>query len=468
MDYIVSISVVWINYIEDTVGEIYMRKNYQALKVVIIGLGITGLSCVKFFLARGVIPKVIDINTCPTKAYQLPHVVQCCLGEFNDTWLFNANLVVVSPGIRLDHPMLVAVANSGIEIIGDIELFVREAMAPIIAITGSNGKSTVTQLVGNMAQLAGWRVGVAGNIGIPVLTLLDKPYQLYVLELSSFQLETTYNLCAAAAVILNISEDHVDRYPGGLQQYYLCKKRIYQNASVCVVNILDALIVSDSEIHNNNCCVTFAIDIDTADYHVKYYQKKNWIIGYNQCLLDCSEMKIDGRVNYMNALSALALSDIMQIPRSASLMALRQFSGLSHRCQLVYENHGISWINDSKATNVNATKEAIENLTILSGSTLHLLLGGDSKQADFSALKNLIRNREIHIYCFGKDGLFLTKLGFNNIVLTHTMQEAMYIISRRVKNKDIVLLSPACSSLDQFVSFKARGLIFNYFAREFG
>lgn len=445
-----------------------MRKNYQGLRIVIVGLGITGLSCVDFFLTRGVIPKVIDMDIYTTMVYRLPRVVQYCLGELNDTWLFNASLIIVSPGVRLDHPVLVAAVNLGIEIIGDIELFVREAMAPIVAITGSNGKSTVTQLVGNMAKLAGWRVGVAGNIGVPALTLLNQSYQLYVLELSSFQLETTYSLRAAAAVILNISEDHMDRYPAGLQQYYLYKKRIYQNALVCVINILDAIVTSDSDIYNNSCCVTFSIDIDCADYHVKYYKGKKWIVGYNQYLLNCSEMKVNSRVNCMNALSALALSDIMRIPRTASLVALRQFSGLLHRCQLIYKNNGVSWINDSKATNVNATKEAIENVMLPDGSTLHLLLGGDSKQADFSSLKQIIKAKEIHVYCFGKDGLFLTTLGFNSIILTNTMEESMRIVSRCVKRKDVVLLSPACSSLDQFISFEARGLMFTDFAKELG
>lgn len=446
-------------------------RNYRGSNIVIVGLGITGLSCVEFFLTRGVIPKVIDIDVSAPKIYKLPNIVQYCLGEFNDTWLFSATLIVVSPGVRLDHPILIEALNLGIEIVGDIELFVREVTAPIVAITGSNGKSTVTQLVGNMAKCAGWCVGIAGNIGVPVLTLLNKSYQLYVLEISSFQLEITYSLRAVAATVLNVSEDHMNRYPGGLQQYSLSKRRIYQNASYCVVNAVDALTIPESKDHynyNNGCYVTFAVDIDLADYHLKYYKGTNWIVAYNQYLLDCSEMKINSYVNYMNALSALALSDIVRVPRAASLMALHQFYGLSHRCQLIYKNRGVSWINDSKATNVKATKEAIYNLTISSSGTLHLLLGGDGKQANFSSLKYLIKQKEIDIYCFGKDGLMLTELGTNNVILTNTMQEAMSIISRRIKNQDIVLLSPACSSLDQFVSFRERGSIFTRVAREFG
>lgn len=446
-------------------------RDYRGEKVVVIGLGITGISCVEFFLARGVIPKVMDIDKvyALTKIYMLPTVIQYCLGEFNDTWLFNATLIVISPGVRLDHPMLLEAIKLGIEVIGDIELFVREVTVPIIAITGSNGKSTVTQLVGNMARHAGWSVGVAGNIGLPVLRLLDRSYQLYVLEISSFQLELIYSLCAKVATILNISVDHMDRYPGGLQQYSLLKRRIYKNASVCVVNALDSLTIPDSKFYNSNDCITFSINADFAHYHIKYYKGANWIVAYDQYLLNCAELKISGRVNYMNALSALALSDVVCIPRTASLMALRKFSGLPHRFQLVYRCRGISWVNDSKATNVEATKEAINNVKICASTTIHLLLGGDSKGCvDFFILKNLIRQKEISIYCFGKDGIFLTELGFNNVFLTNTMQESMHIISRRMKNKDIVLLSPACSSLDQFMSFKDRGLAFAYYARKFG
>lgn len=444
-------------------------RNYRGSNIVIIGLGITGFSCVEFFLTRGVIPKVIDTDIYTSRAHKLPHVVQYCLGELNDAWLFNATLIVVSPGVRLDHPVLMEASRLGIEIVGDIELFVREITAPVVAITGSNGKSTVTQLVGNMARFAGWRVGVAGNIGVPVLKLLGKPFQLYVLEISSFQLEVTYSLCAAAATILNISEDHMDRYVGGLKQYCLFKKKIYKNALVCVVNALDPLAKPECEDNNSIFCVTFAVDTDSADYHIKYHKGNYWMVAHGRYVLNCAAMRLpNSNVNYMNALSALALSDVVRIPRVASLSALCQFSGLSHRYQLIYKNHGVSWINDSKATNVKATEEAINNVVTSGRTVLHLLLGGDSKEADFSSLKYLIRQKEIDIYCFGKDGVILTELGCDGVILTNTMQQAMYIISHRVKNEDIVLLSPACSSLDQFISFRARGSVFTDIARKFG
>lgn len=237
--------------------------DYQGKKVVIIGLGLTGLSCVDFFLARGVTPRVIDTRISPPGLDKLPENVERHLGDMNQEWLLDADLIVASPGIALASPALSVAAEAGVEIVGDIELFCREAQAPIVAITGSNGKSTVTTLVGEMAKSAGWNVGVGGNIGLPALMLLKQECDLYVLELSSFQLETTNSLRAAAATILNVTEDHMDRYPLGLQQYRAAKLRVYENAKVCVVNSDDALTMpirgADSR------CVSFGADV--GDYH---------------------------------------------------------------------------------------------------------------------------------------------------------------------------------------------------------
>lgn len=237
--------------------------DYQGKKVVIIGLGLTGLSCVDFFMARGVTPRVIDTRLSPPGLDKLPENVERHLGDMNQEWLLDADLIVASPGIALASPALSVAAEAGVEIVGDIELFCREAQAPIVAITGSNGKSTVTTLVGEMAKSAGWSVGVGGNIGLPALMLLKQECDLYVLELSSFQLETTTSLRAAAATILNVTEDHMDRYPLGLQQYRAAKLRVYENAKVCVVNSDDALTMpirgADSR------CVSFGADV--GDYH---------------------------------------------------------------------------------------------------------------------------------------------------------------------------------------------------------
>ncbi|KAA2011662.1 UDP-N-acetylmuramoyl-L-alanine--D-glutamate ligase [Escherichia coli] len=390
--------------------------DYQGKNVVIIGLGLTGLSCVDFFLARGVTPRVMDTRMTPPGLDKLPEAVERHTGSLNDEWLMAADLIVASPGIALAHPSLSAAADAGIEIVGDIELFCREAQAPIVAITGSNGKSTVTTLVGEMAKAAGVNVGVGGNIGLPALMLLDDECELYVLELSSFQLETTSSLQAVAATILNVTEDHMDRYPFGLQQYRAAKLRIYENKGEKVLNV--------------------------------------------------KEMKLSGQHNYTNALAALALADAAGLPRASSLKALTTFTGLPHRFEVVLEHNGVRWINDSKATNVGSTEAALNGLHV--DGTLHLLLGGDGKSADFSPLARYLNGDNVRLYCFGRDGAQLAALHPEVAEQTETMEQAMRLLAPRVQPGDMVLLSPACASLDQFKNFEQRGNEFARLAKELG
>ncbi|TAI82431.1 UDP-N-acetylmuramoyl-L-alanine--D-glutamate ligase [Pectobacterium versatile] len=436
--------------------------DYQGKKVVIIGLGLTGLSCVDFFLARGVIPRVVDTRISPPGLDKLPEQVERHLGSLNEDWLMSADLIVASPGIALATPILCDAADAGIEIVGDIELFCREAQAPIVAITGSNGKSTVTTLVGEMARSAGWQVGVGGNIGLPALQLLEQPAQLYVLELSSFQLETTSSLHAAAATILNVTEDHTNRYPFGLQQYRAAKLRIYEHANLCVVNADDALTMpvrgADAR------CRSFGVDV--GDYHLNRQQGETWLRVDGERVLNTREIKLVGQHNYTNALAALALADAVKIPRSSALTALTSFTGLPHRFQMAFERNGVRWINDSKATNVGSTEAALSGLAV--EGTLHLLLGGDGKSADFSPLVPYLQGEHIHVYCFGQDGQQLAALRPEIAEQTETMEQAMRIIAERVKPGDLVLLSPACASLDQFRSFEQRGDEFARLAEELG
>ncbi len=436
--------------------------DYQGKKVVIIGLGLTGLSCVDFFLARGVTPRVIDTRISPPGLDKLPENVERHLGDMNQEWLLDADLIVASPGIALASPALSVAAEAGVEIVGDIELFCREAQASIVAITGSNGKSTVTTLVGEMAKSAGWNVGVGGNIGLPALMLLKQECDLYVLELSSFQLETTNSLRAAAATILNVTEDHMDRYPLGLQQYRAAKLRVYENAKVCVVNSDDALTMpirgADSR------CVSFGADV--GDYHLNRQQGEIWLRVRGEKVLNTREMKVTGKHNFTNALAALALADAVGIPRASSLKALTTFTGLAHRFQLSLEHNGVRWINDSKATNVGSTEAALNGLHV--DGSLHLLLGGDGKSADFSALAQYLQGDNVRLYCFGRDGAQLAALRPEIAEQTETMEQAMRMIAAKVKTGDMVLLSPACASLDQFKNFEQRGDEFSRLAKELG
>lgn len=436
--------------------------DYQGKKIVIIGLGLTGLSCVDFFLARGVTPRVMDTRVSPPGLDKLPEAVERHLGSLHEDWLLAADLIVASPGIALAHPALSNAADAGVEIIGDIELFCREAHAPIVAITGSNGKSTVTTLVGEMAKAAGVNVGVGGNIGLPALMLLDPNRELYVLELSSFQLETTYSLKAAAATILNVTEDHMDRYPFGLQQYRAAKLRVYENAAVCVVNADDALTMPVRGADER--CISFGVDV--GDYHLNRQQGDTWLRVKGEKILNTNEMKLVGQHNYTNALAALALADAVKLPRSSSLKALTEFTGLAHRFQMAWERNGVRWINDSKATNVGSTEAALNGLHV--DGTLHLLLGGDGKSADFSALTPYLQGANVRLYCFGRDGAELAELRPEVAEQTETMAQAMELIAPRVKPGDIVLLSPACASLDQFKNFEQRGDLFTRLAKELG
>ncbi len=436
--------------------------DYQGKKVVIIGLGLTGLSCVDFFLARGVTPRVMDSRISPPGLDKLPEAVERHLGSLNENWLLAADLIVASPGIALAQPALSSAAENGVEIIGDIELFCREAQAPIVAITGSNGKSTVTSLVGEMAKAAGINVGVGGNIGLPALMLLEPNRELYVLELSSFQLETTHSLKAAAATILNVTEDHMDRYPFGLQQYRAAKLRVYENAAVCVVNADDALTMPVRGADER--CVSFGVDV--GDYHLNRQQGDTWLRVKGEKVLNTKEMKLVGQHNYTNALAALALADAVKLPRSSSLKALTTFTGLAHRFQLAWEHNGVRWINDSKATNVGSTEAALNGLHV--EGTLHLLLGGDGKSADFSSLAQYLQGPKVRLYCFGRDGAALAALRPEVAEQTETMAQAMEVIAARVKPGDMVLLSPACASLDQFRNFEQRGDLFTRLAKELG
>jgi len=434
--------------------------DYRGRKVVIIGLGLTGLSCVDFFLAQGVTPRVMDTRVSPPGLDKLPGQVERHLGGINGDWLLAADLIVASPGVALAHPILSEAVEAGIEIVGDIELFCREAQAPIVAITGSNGKSTVTTLVGEMAKAAGWQVGVGGNIGLPALSLLQSPAQLYVLELSSFQLETTHSLKAAAATVLNVSEDHMDRYPLGMQQYRAAKLRVYENAQICIVNADDALTMPVRGADTR--CVSFGVDF--GDYHLNKQQGSIWLRVKGEKVLNTAEMKMVGQHNYTNALAALALADAVGLPRASSLAALTHFNGLAHRFQLVHEHHGVRWINDSKATNVGSTEAALNGLQVQ--GTLWLLMGGDGKSADFSPLIPWLQGDNVRLYCFGRDGDELAALRPDIAVRTETMRQAMEQIAPQVKAGDMVLLSPACASLDQFRNFEQRGEQFAQLAKE--
>ncbi|WP_346556792.1 UDP-N-acetylmuramoyl-L-alanine--D-glutamate ligase [Mannheimia haemolytica] len=424
-----------------------MQKQYENKTVTIIGLGTTGLSCVDFFKKKNANIQVIDTRANPAGADKLDGTIPLHTGGLNSEWLLKSDLIVISPGLAVATPEIQQAIQAGVEIVGDVELFCREAKAPIIAITGSNGKSTVTTLTTEMAKQAGIKVGMGGNIGVPVLSLLEGDYDLFVLELSSFQLETTYSLKAKAATVLNISEDHMDRYDS-IADYRQAKLRIYDNAENIIVNGEDAQTYPIQAVKKV---------IRFAEQNAEYSLRNQMLYSGDDAIIQTKQMLISGRHNEMNALAAMALAEAANVPREGIVKALQIYGGLPHRFQAVATNDGVRWVNDSKATNVGSTVAALNGLNI--AGTLYLLLGGDGKAADFSELKPLINKPNIVCYCFGQDGAALAELSEQS-VLVETMQQAIEAIRPQLKKGDMVLLSPACASLDQFKNFEQRGEVF--------
>lgn len=432
-----------------------MQNQYHGKTITVIGLGKTGLSCVEFLRKKQASVRVIDTRVKPMGADQLPADVPLHTGGLNVEWLCESDLIVISPGLAVSSPEIQQAIQVGVEVVGDIELFCREAKAPIIAITGSNGKSTVTTLATEMAKQAGIKVGMGGNIGVPALSLLDEDYQLYVLELSSFQLETTYSLKAVAATVLNVSEDHMDRYDS-LEDYRQAKLRIYQNAQHVIVNGEDPQTQPDQAVSSL---------LSFAENDANYTACNGWLCVEGEPVIEIEQLRIGGRHNVMNALAAMALADKAGVSREGIIKGLKTYSGLDHRFQLVPTNDGVRWINDSKATNVGSTVAALNGLQV--DGTLYLLLGGDGKGADFSELTPYLNQRHIRCYCFGQDGSALATLSPNS-VLVETMQQAVAHIRPQLKAGDMVLLSPACASLDQFPNFEVRGQQFAKLAQGAG
>ncbi|MBR9857019.1 MAG: UDP-N-acetylmuramoyl-L-alanine--D-glutamate ligase [Gammaproteobacteria bacterium] len=422
-------------------------------RILIIGLGQTGLSCLRYCQQRGVSPVVMDTRACPPGAEQLPAQIERHFGGLALAPILAAELIIVSPGVALATPELQQALAAGIEVIGDIELFVRECAAPIVAITGSNGKSTVTTLVGEMAEEAGMVVGVGGNIGTPALDLLpqaeNKPLELAVLELSSFQLETTPGLRACAATVLNISEDHLDRYDS-LAHYRDTKLGIYAGAELAVYNRED----SETRPQQEQAAASFGLD--EIEYGRIVHDGELWLSRFGEPVLPVSALKILGAHNQLNALAAMALADQAGIAVDAQLKVLRRFAGLAHRCQFVAEKNGVRWVNDTKATNVGATLAAIAGIGEAVSGRLWLIAGGQGKGQDFGPLVPLLNGTVAAMVCFGQDSKQLLALADNTVEVA-TLDEAVAWCAGQAQPGDWVLLAPACASLDMYPSYQKRG-----------
>ncbi|CAH1608168.1 UDP-N-acetylmuramoyl-L-alanine--D-glutamate ligase [Vibrio jasicida] len=436
-----------------------MERWQNIHKVVVVGLGITGLSVVKHLTKTQpqLTIKVIDTRTNPPGAERLSEQVELHSGGWNTEWLAEADLVVTNPGIALATPEIQSVLAKGKPVVGDIELFAWAVDKPVIAITGSNGKSTVTDLTGVLAKAVGLTVGVGGNIGVPALDLLEQDADLYVLELSSFQLETTSSLKLKAAAFLNLSEDHMDRYDG-MADYRRAKLRIFDNAELAVVNRDDQETFPDTD----TPLVTFGSDEQA--YGLEVDGNRTWLLDHGQRVIASDELKLVGKHNLANALVVLALLKAADVDYHKSLNALKTYTGLTHRCQVVADNHGVKWVNDSKATNIASTMAALSGLESM--GKLYLLVGGVGKGADFTPLKPILATLNLQLCCFGKDGDDFMPL-HESATRFDTMEDVIQQISSQLNTGDMVMLSPACASFDQFDNFMARGDAFAALAEKY-
>lgn len=429
-------------------------------RALVVGLGKTGLSCARFLARRGVEVAVTDTREHPPALdelrKELPDVA-LFLGTFDEHVFASAEMIVVSPGVSLSHPLIQQAIERGAEVTGDVELFAKSVRSPVIAITGSNGKSTVTSMVAIMAREDGRETFVGGNIGIPVLDLIEKNEpDLYVLELSSFQLEYTKSLNPVAAVVLNISMDHMDRYES-VETYANAKQQVYHGDGVMVLNLDDPAVMAMKDDARKNICFTLGRP-DKGQYGVCDRNGKAWLCRGDEWLMARSELKVSGSHNVANALAALALGEAAGFSRNAMLTALRGFKGLAHRAQWVAEKDGVNWFNDSKGTNVGATEAAVKGMD----GQVVLIAGGEGKGADFSVLRPVLEEKGRGLVLIGRDaGLIAAAMkDALPIVFAETMEDAVARAAEMAQPGDNVLLSPACASFDMFNGFEHRGEVF--------
>lgn len=428
-------------------------------RTLVVGLGKTGLSCVRYLSEIGREIAVADSRQDPPGLQQLREFwpeVPVHLGAFDTELFAGFNELVVSPGISISEPAIVGAAARGAGIRGDIDLFAEAADAPIIAITGSNGKTTVTTLVGEMAKAAGRNVQVGGNIGTPALDLLGKGADLYVLELSSFQLETTDELRAEVATVLNISDDHMDRYPDKMA-YFQAKQRIYRGSRSAVVNLDDAL--STPMARDNLRFVCFGFNrVNPETFSTRDDDQGTWItFGFDNLLL-ASELQLLGRHNISNVMAALALGQAAGLPMAAMVQAARTFRGLPHRCEFVRNLDSVDYINDSKGTNVGATVAAIESLVPEQGKVI-LVAGGDGKGADFAPLAEPVCRHCRAVVLIGRDAEAIARTLPKDVAIVRADSLASAVTQAQglALAGDRVLLSPACASFDMFRDYSDRG-----------
>lgn len=433
--------------------ETQFKLNPADARLLIVGLGATGYSAAQFLQATPIKFAVIDSRSNPPQIdnlrEQMPDVPVFC-GGFDQSAFDVATHLLISPGVSLNEKAIRRAVQTGVIVISDIDLFACATDKPIIGITGSNGKSTVTTMLGDMGSAAGFKTAIGGNLGTPALDLLQQDADLYVLELSSFQLERTTALNASAATVLNVSADHLDRHDG-MAGYAEEKQRIFRGDGVMVLNADDALVMAMQD--SQRICFTFSVQ-QTADFYLQRGEV-DCIMQGDQTLMNTTDLNLEGSHNIANALAALALGHAVGMDLNAMCRALRKFKGLPHRMQKVADVQGVRWVNDSKATNIGACVAALNGYD----RKVILIAGGDAKGADMTELAPVIQAKAKAVILMGKDASVIDQ-AINHLVPTHfagSMKQAVKIAAGLAQAGDSVLLSPACASLDQYKSYADRG-----------
>lgn len=440
-----------------------MVVNSKQFDTVIVGLGKTGLSCVRYLVDTDCASfAVVDSRLDPPELKALHDRypgVPVYLGSYHEEILSAAGQLIVSPGVSLKEEAIKNACAEGVMIVNDMEIFCRNISAPVIAVTGSNGKSTVATLVNEMINHAGSRALLGGNIGIPVLDLLKEPVpDYYVLEISSFQLELLTSMDACVSVVLNISEDHMDRYHD-IDEYSAVKARIYNGSGSMIINLDDAHVAGFDRYGRNVTFFTLA-EPDGDVFGVREADGERYLALGDSKLLPVSCLKLHGDHNISNCLAALAMGSVIKLPMQSMLSALQEFQGLPHRCQLVDAIEGVQWYNDSKGTNVGASCAAIKGLSAI--GPVILIAGGLGKEADFSPLAETAKHKLCAAVLIGRDAGIIGEALQEHIPVYYatSMDAAVTTAGRIAKNGDVVLLSPACASFDMFGDYEERGNVF--------
>ena len=432
-------------------------QQLQQKRVLVVGLGVTGASVVRFLHAQEIAFDVVDEHSRPSAQLR-----DCLMGvqfhEVLDASLCCAyDVLVVSPGIARATPAIAAAIEQGVDVIGDIELFAHAiGETPVIAVTGSNGKSTVVSWIAHVLHHCGKRAKLCGNIGLPALDSIDETTQLYVLELSSYQLESTSSLLALSATVLNVSDDHMDRYES-IEHYAQVKRRIYNTCTYRVINRDDERTWVEAE--SGSKVLSFSIDTSAlAEYCLNDAANDAWLCRGTQKLVQRNRLQNPGDHNVANALAVLALLEPVALDMSELIKALVSFPGLEHRTEFVLERNGVRWYNDSKGTNIDACKKAIEAMD----APVVLLAGGLGKGADFKALRDVVQSHVKAVVLIGQDAALINEAlhGAADIFLSASLNDAVLRCAELAVSGDVVLLSPACSSFDMFDNFEQRGTLF--------